>query len=93
CFLLHLCLARNKYPLLNLLHQPPHTPDAPIQCQVPSAPRKTRGTARRRLASDLSSCSSSPTAQFPWTVETTDSSLTVTTTTREGTSVVVILRL
>nr|QDG02502.1 E4 protein [human papillomavirus 11] len=91
--LLHLYLALyEKYPLLNLLHTPPHRPP-PLQC--PPAPRKT--ACRRRLESEhvdrsLPTPCVWPTLD-PWTVQSTTSSLTITTSTKEGTTVTVQLRL
>nr|CDK37377.1 E4 protein [Human papillomavirus type 6] len=92
--LLHLYLAlHKKYPFLNLLHTPPHRP--PPLC--PQAPRKTQ--CKRRLENEHEESNSHlatpcvwPTLD-PWTVETTTSSLTITTSTKKGTTVTVQLRL
>nr|CAD1807636.1 early protein E4 [Human papillomavirus type 54] len=93
-FLLHLYLVPKRhcqYPLLALLN----TPDQPIPHHVPTTPQK-QSRARRRLENELESTAqtSNHTApQTPWAVTTTGTSVTITTTTKDGTQVVVTLHL
>nr|QPK41090.1 E4 [human papillomavirus 13] len=101
--LLHLYLVLyKKYPLLGLLHTPPPPPHRPPP-QCPAAPRKN--VCKRRLVNDNEDlhvpletprthkavCVSQTTT--PWTVQTTTSTLTITTITKDGTTVTVQLHL
>nr|WAB54536.1 E4 [human papillomavirus 74] len=92
------------YPLLGLLHTPPPPPLHRPPHQCPPLPPKTAWT--RRPVNDPEDVPPTPTptptppetpcaaeTQTPWTVETTTSSLTITTITKDGTTVTVALRL
>ncbi|CAF05787.1 E4 protein [human papillomavirus 43] len=97
--LLHLYLVPSvKYPLLRLLNL---TPDQRPPSQIPRAPKKQTARSKRRLESE---CDSTPTLprsptwpelleEGQWTVQTRDSCLSIRTTTLEGTTVEVTLRL
>ncbi|AAO15459.1 putative protein E4 [human papillomavirus 74] len=105
--LLHLYLVLCKtYPLLGLLHTPPPPPlhRPPQQCPLPPP----RITWTRRPVKDPEDVPPTPTppttpttpeapcvsqTETPWTVQTTTSSLTITTITKDGTTVTVELRL
>nr|CAD1807260.1 putative protein E4 [human papillomavirus 74]CAD1814084.1 putative protein E4 [human papillomavirus 74] len=102
--LLHLYLVLCKtYPLLGLLHTPPPPPlhRPPQQCPPPPP----RITWTRRPVNDPEDVPPTPTppttpetpcvsqTETPWTVQTTTSSLTITTITKDGTTVTVELRL
>nr|CAD1807069.1 E4 [human papillomavirus 91]CAD1807723.1 E4 [human papillomavirus 91]CAD1814583.1 E4 [human papillomavirus 91] len=97
--LLHLYLVLSpKYPLLRLLNS---TPEQRPPSQIPRAPKKTT-RSKRRLGSECDSSPTQPRSPVPWpelleeshwTVETHESSLSIRTTTKEGTVVEVTLRL
>nr|ACL12338.1 E4 [human papillomavirus 59]AGU90653.1 E4 [human papillomavirus 59]AGU90661.1 E4 [human papillomavirus 59]AGU90677.1 E4 [human papillomavirus 59]AGU90685.1 E4 [human papillomavirus 59] len=83
----------SKYPLLDLLsnyHTPPQRPPKP-RTWAPKRP-----TVRRRLESDQDSVDTHSTLSLPacqWTTVTTQSSVCIQATTRDGTSLAVTLRL